>query len=289
MAADAGTVGTMARVQSHVKAESRHGECGFVLLTVLVVTTIVSALAIAVMIAARENSRSLAIEAQRVEAEALSDAGLTRIIAALEDADDPMLSALLRTGGTPVIWRYAGRDIALSITMEAGMVDLNSGQPALIRALIRSVIDDPVKNREMLARWEAMRRQGKPLETVIALLDPQDRLRPEARKLEALFTTVTGAQGVDPLAASDTVLSNIPSLTDADRALIAQARISGSRTGLNALRARFRPLLDGERPLYRIHASAVLPNGITVRRSALAAQDLKTRKIEISDVFRPQT
>jgi hypothetical protein len=67
----------------------RRDASGFVLLSVLSVIGIVSALMIALTMAVRADRSAAAIEWRIVQASALSDAGLSRIIAALEAPDDP--------------------------------------------------------------------------------------------------------------------------------------------------------------------------------------------------------
>lgn len=244
---------------------------GFVLLSVLLVTSVISTLALGAAIIARSYLQSADIELRIISTRTLADAGLTRIVAALEDVDDP-LGDSLRLSPTP--WPYAGTELLLEVESEAGKVDLNSGDGELVQAVMRAAIKDgPLANR-ILARWMEFRRRGREIETIDVLLDPRQQLASIATDLERYFTTLSGARGIDPVAASDVVLRHIPGIAEADLRRIEDIRQGKTGKGdLAAIKRRYQPLLDGERPLYRIRSTVILPSKLTVRREALAARN----------------
>jgi hypothetical protein len=260
---------------------------GFVLLSVLIVTTIISALALAAAVVTRAHMRSTDTEIRIMEARNLADAGLTRMIAAIELQDDPLLMSLLVSES--VSWRYADMDLHLSLSHEAAKVDLNSGQPELVRNVMRAVIKDRAQVERILTRWADFRTNGRTIEATEALLDPAERFNAIGVILEQTFTTLSGARGIDPLAASNPVLRQVPGMTEADLLVLTNARQTRrSSTELSALKTRFSPLLDGERPIYRISAG-LIREGVKVEREAVIARDTSTGRVLVilwRDAFR---
>lgn len=254
---------------------------GFVLLTVLLITAVISALATAALVTARSHSRAIAGEISLIRAGALTEAGLVRILSALEQGDNTLIE-MLRDRGESVVWNYAGVDVTLSLSKEAGKVDLNTGDPALVRSVLRALVKDAEKQSEILQRWETRRRKGQAIESVDALLPPQDQMGPLAQSMERALTTVSAAVGIDPLAAPEIVLKSVPGFSESDYAVLRDARRLGNVVELQAIKARLRPLLDGERPLYRLRASAVLDDGTKTSRSALVTQDMTTGTVSVS-------
>lgn len=256
-------------------------DSGFVLLTVLLVTAVIAAFATASLAFIRAKANAVAVELRLAQTEGVAEAGLVRIIAAIEASDDPLYRRL-RNDRTPVVWRYSDADVLLSLSMEAGKVDLNTGDAALVRSVLRGIVADRSRQLELLSKWEAARRQGAVIESVVSLLSPRDRLSPLARDLEAVFTTVTAAVGVDPLAAPEVVLKQVPGLNESDRAALLQARQSDDKDVVRTIKELHHPILDGERPLFRLRSSVRLPNGTEVTRSALVAQEASSRKLSIA-------
>lgn len=252
---------------------------GFVLLSVLLVTTVVSAFALGAAIIARIHLRDANMELHAIAARALADAGLTRIIAALETSEDPLLASL-RTSPTP--WSYAGTELLLELESEAGKVDLNSSDGELVQSIIRAVIKERFLADRILKRWMELRRRGHEIEAIDALLDTQEKFTGIATDLERHFTTTSGARGIDPIAAPDLVLRHVPGISEEDLRQITIMRQGViDRDALFAIRRRYQPLLDGERPLYRIRSTISLPHQLIIRREALVAQDDGTGKVHV--------
>lgn len=255
------------------------GETGFTLLSVLLVTTMISALALGATVVARGHLRSTNVELQALQARTLADAGLTRIIASLETPEDRLLASL-RT--SPVRWSYAGAELVLELESEAGKVDLNSGDGELVQSVLRAVIREKALADRTLQRWLEFRRSGREIETIDLLLSPQEMFSGIASDLERHLTTVSGARGIDPLAASDLVLRHVPGISEGDLRLIARIRAGAlDKSELVAIKRRYQPLLDGERPLYRIRSTVNLPRQIAMRREALVARDDDTGKAHV--------
>ncbi|MGO4389330.1 hypothetical protein AB4Y85_17520 [Microvirga sp. 2YAF29] len=260
-------------------APSSSPQNGFVLLSVLVVTAVISALTIAAAIVTRAHVRSTDTEVGTIEARALADAGIARIRASIERQDDPLLISLLEAPS--VSWRYADTDLQLGLIREAGKVDLNSGQPELVRNVMLAAVKDRAQAERLLTRWADFRRNGRIIETTEALLDPAERFDEIAVILEQIFTTLSGARGIDPLAASDLILRQVPGMTEADLLALTNARQT-QKTGaeLSAIKTRFSPLLDGERPIYRLRASVLRAN-TKIEREALVLHDAAMGRVRI--------
>jgi type II secretory pathway component PulK len=259
-------------------ARTRSGQDGFVLLSVLIVTTVLSAIALGAALSVRAASRSTDAELQLIEARSLADAALTRALAALEDPDDP-LSDVLRSAAGPVRWTYAGTEIALSLQREAGKVDLNAGHPEMIRRLIAGLASDASLADRMLKRLQERRSRRQAFERVSALIEPAERLSPLALRLDETFTVLSGARGIDPLAAPEAVLRAVPGITEADLVAVLEARGQESRAKLAQLKARFSPWLDGERPLFRVQARVRSSLGLISTREGVMALDLRDSKV----------
>jgi len=254
-------------------------ENGFSLLSVLLVTTVISALALGAAVIARVHLRAADAELRIIAARALADAGLTRVVAALETPGDPLLASL-RVSSRP--WSYANTEVRLELEHEAGKVDLNVGEQELTQSVMRAVVRESSRADHIVKRWMEFRRQGREIETVASLLDPEERFEVIAADLERHFTTASGARGIDPMSAPLLVLSHVPGISAADLSRIASMqRGMIDKDELAAIRRRYQPLLDGERPLYRIRSTVSLPRQLIVRREALVAQDVFTGKVRV--------
>ncbi len=250
------------------------GAGGFVLLSVLLVTAVISALLIAMTISVRADRSNAATERRLAQASALADAGLTRAIAALERADDSFLS---NSAGV-ARWNFAGHEVIVSLTPEVGKVDLNAGESDLVVNVLHAVIREDAKADRIIRRLSAMRRAGQYVESARSLLDPYDRAGPLARDLEAVFTVWTNLRGVDPKFAPAIVLRNLPGLQEGEAELLVQAGARGDYAELSPFVTRFGPLLSASRPIYRARAEAIV-EGVTARREVLLAQNTATRAV----------
>jgi len=252
---------------------------GFVLLSVLIVTTLISALTIGIATGIRARLRTADAEIELTINRSLADAGVVRIIAALEAVEDPLLNDLRNA---PALWTYDKQEITLSLQSEAGKVDLNAGHPELVRSVMQAVVRDGGLAERILDRWSALRENGHVIESVDRLLDFREKFTSAASDLETYFTTFSGAKGVDPLAAPDLVLRHIPGLTESDLlSLYRQRESSGDQRELAAIKQRYYPFFEGERPLFRIMAMLMRPDQTRMRREALVTQDIQTRQIRV--------
>jgi hypothetical protein len=253
---------------------------GFVLLSVLLVTTIIAAVAIGAAIVARAEVSATRIDDEAARARALSDAGLARAIAALEDGNDPLMPALLMSSAG-IDWSYADQRVRLSLTREAGKVDLSAGDSDHIARVLQAVSGDEAIAGRMLARMADLRRNGLGIESVLSLLEPQERFGRMAQELDQVVTVLTAAKGIDAMAAPRIVLESLPGVTPDDLLLFDEARRENSPGKLTQHFARYGSLIRGERPLYRIRASAQVGDGVISRREAIVAQDVRTRRSSV--------
>lgn len=252
---------------------------GFVLLAVVLMIGVVSLAVTAVFVTARRDRIDASVEVKVVQAGALADAGLTRILGALTVADDPLGAALL-DAGKPLPWRFAGQNVELSLVPETGKVDLNAGDPALIATVMRAVAPDEATAGRLLQRLDGFRSSRRPVEAVRGLLEPRDQVSELARRLEAVFTVFTQMRGVDPKAAPALVLRNLPGLHPGEAALLEQAVATRSYADLSPFITRFGVLLGATRPIYRAQARARV-DGVAVTREAVVLHNPAERRVSV--------
>jgi general secretion pathway protein K len=110
------------------------GEAGFALVAVLWVVTLLSAMAVAIIVEGRSEGRVLSMTTAKAQADALADAGVYEAVRRLLE---PALRESLTVNGEPIRWRFADNDIAVSVQDEAGKVDLNNASEELLATLLR--------------------------------------------------------------------------------------------------------------------------------------------------------
>ncbi|MEL6476085.1 MAG: hypothetical protein AAFR17_02055 [Pseudomonadota bacterium] len=126
--------------------------------------------------------------------------------------------AELRVDGTPLIWRFEGRDVRLSALAERGKLDLNTADPWLITGLAASLASD---RSEQLATaiLVARRRDGqslawrigqRPIDQVadLARLAPVDHGL--YRRLAPLVTVLSGLRAPDLAVAPEALFRALP-------------------------------------------------------------------------------
>ena len=111
-------------------------ERGFALVTVLWAAMILAAIAASIIATARTEAR---LNHTRYAAARLGAIAEGAINIAILRMLDPAPAAHPPTDGTPFALRFAGRDVAMRITDEAGKIDLNLAQGELLRRLFVAV------------------------------------------------------------------------------------------------------------------------------------------------------
>lgn len=262
-------------------------DSGIALFAAIWMVAILSVLAIGV---SRESRTALSIagnELDAARAEHAAEAGIARLRALLvasargealpdraaeplSDTAPPRLpdgSRGLRLDGHRYGWRFAGVDLALSITAERGKLDLIRGDEALLAALFAHLgIGDA---REAQAVVAARRQDGR----ISRLIDV-----PRIRDLAALghitgftpgdidrlapFVTLDGGAAMpDPVTAPDRLWGLLP-LADDERRLVHSLRIRPVDLSARDLPERF---------TLTVHATG--PGGVTVVRRAMVELD----------------
>jgi len=250
---------------------------GFALVTALIAFAVLSSAATAIMIGTRTAARTASSEVRILSARYLADAGLMRLVASAEDPTDELLQQL-RSTRQPVRWAYAGGIIALSMIPESGKIDVNTGDPELLRRALRIAVQDD-RRAEEIARSVFQSRERKQLYTTpLALLPPRERLLPVASRIRSMFTVMTRCKGIDPGSASDDVLRSLPGMTDRQIEVL-----RGVQRGVASFEGTWEHssnagLFEPELPIYTLLAVAYAPDGTVARRQATIAVDPHSRR-----------
>lgn len=263
-------------VKTDNSQRGKHTE-GFVLLSVLSVIAVLSTLTVAATMSVRSGVAHAGVERQLVQAGAIADAGLVRIVGALKVNDKPLLNKLADRA-SPLRWHFAEQEVLLSLTPETGKIDLNSGDPNLVVSVLKAVVRDDALADALLRRLDQLRRNGQDLETVRGLLDSVDRIGPLAHDLEAVFTVWTSLRGVNPKFAPEVTLRHLPGLQKGEGDLLVQARERGSYSDLSPFVSRLGALLQADRPIYRARSQVTI-EGVTAQREMLFMYNSTTQAV----------
>lgn len=253
---------------------------GFALVTALIVFAVLSFTATAIMIGSRNAARAASSEVRVLSARYLADAGLMRLVASAEDPTDELLQQL-RSTRQPVRWAYADGVIALSMIPESGKIDVNTGDPELLRRALRIAVQDDRRAEEIAESVFQARERKQVYTTPLALLSPRERLLPVASRIRSMFTVMTQRKGIDPGSASDDVLRSLPGMTARQiEVLRAAQRGVESFNGIWE-RSSYAALFEPEQPIYTLLAVAYAPDGTVARRQATIAVDPHSRRSAI--------
>lgn len=249
-------------------ASGGNAERGFVLVSVLLVLGAIASLLVMLQSTSRSIAVGIEAEIRMRQGQHLADAGLVRIMAALENPSEGMFTRL-REGRESVLWEFDGTDIALSLASESGKIDLNAGDPDLIGKAAGQVTDDRARAQEIYQYVLDRRAKRIAFSNPLEILSPRERLSPLAGTVREMFTVLTRARGIDPLRASDAVLKAIPGITQRDLKLIEESRRELSlyrhMQPISHLMAAFSP----ERPIYTLRAAVIGPKGRRIIREAV--------------------
>lgn len=117
------------------KQHRRVREAGIALISVLWVLLLVSTLAATTVYISRENALLVRRAADFAQAQSAADAA---IVSTLSNLSDEQASRHNPTDGSVQSWQFNGIDVAISVTNEAGRIDVNAGHDDLIYAFLRS-------------------------------------------------------------------------------------------------------------------------------------------------------
>jgi hypothetical protein len=199
------------RSRMFLKTPRRKNDAGIALLSVLWVLLLLSALASTAMYVARTNAILTHRALEIAQAQSAADAAIVDSISRLSDKRP---SRHPPTDGSSLIWEFDGMRVAMSITNEAGRIDVNTADRNLILAFLES--------------------QGVPADIAIALLN---EVRDPAQKnnmpyKRALRTTEElrqfpswNSQPLDCWMDSLTVYTGLPGISLVDATLATRAAL----------------------------------------------------------------
>ena len=206
MRLDASDIRRLAMRLGHTVGEDT-GPRGFVLVVVLWGVLALALIAMAIGQMARGQSDTVRTALSQLEDTALAEAGLNRALFALI-TEDGTLSRKLVADGRAFTWGFAGRTLSLRLESEGGKIDLNAGDPTLLKRLLEQ-LGETVEATALLRRIEARRARGQrfhSLNVLVSVTGP-GRGRPD---LGSLFTVHAERPTIDPMTAPAGVLSALP-------------------------------------------------------------------------------
>jgi len=113
----------------------RSRESGIALISVLWVLLLLSSLAATTVYISRTHALLVRRSLQLAQAQAAADAA---IIDTLSNLSDEIVSRHYPIDGSARSWRFNGVDVTISVTNEAGRIDVNAGEDDLLYAFLRS-------------------------------------------------------------------------------------------------------------------------------------------------------
>jgi general secretion pathway protein K len=192
------------------------GQKGFALVSVLWVVTLLMMIVTTVATIGLAQRRVTAFDREHLSVQLLTEAAINDAIARLLDADR---GGSPRVDGVPYEFAIDGTNITVTVRDEAGKVDINQADTALLERLLVSAADVPQSTARALAAaindWRlARRRNGLPSETIA--FERIEELRAVTRVTEGIFNklrpylTVHGHHPIpNPLTAALPVLRAI--------------------------------------------------------------------------------
>lgn len=247
------------------------GEDGFALLATLSLVAILSALATAVMVIARDDVREAVLARQLAEAKIAADNGIVRTIAALGNNEDPFHAAALKPN-TTIEWSIDGVTLRVTVEHESGKIDLNRADTMLLAAGLRMFDENGARAERWLERINAFRQRGELIADFRQVLEPLEMLDGTDQRFARHFTIITGAQGIHRRVAGPAGL-----------ALSTIGKLDTPGLSANAL-AKMMALESQWRPIYTLRSRVVASDlpplerrvGIEIRTVPLrSSQDLR--------------
>ncbi len=116
--------------------DGREGERGWALISVLGVLLVLSIIATGLVSLALTTKRISRTERTQLEAAAIMEAAVSRAIAGLLD---PRLEQRWRVDAVPRVFKFADKDVTVTIQDELGRIDLNAADGPVLANLLRAV------------------------------------------------------------------------------------------------------------------------------------------------------
>ena len=131
-----------AKTETNRKLRGPEAERGFVLLVVLSTVGLLALVAATFTLLARTHIKVAAVSSESARAEAIADAGANlAILDLVASREKEANNRRFLLNATPVVCNYGidGATLTIAVQDEAGKVDLNIGNEALLRALILGI------------------------------------------------------------------------------------------------------------------------------------------------------
>ncbi len=229
-------------------AENR--ETGMALLVVLWTLLLLSVIAASLSSQARKQGYLARNASMLARSEAAAEGGIVRGVAALLD---PRVEMRWAADGSPHRFVLDGVSIEVRIIDEAGKVDLNTGAPELLAALLQTVGAGPDVAFTIASEVAAFRNgtatgQPRGFETTSELLGVPGMTPALFERVAPFVTVLTHARGIDPNVAPPAILAAFSGRG-------ASAPASGSEGGGIAGAAGF--VTESQHVLYSIESVAI--------------------------------
>lgn len=265
-------------------------EQGFSLVSVLLLTGLLSALAIAVSLMVQSTLSVSLFQRDIVQARLSADAGINRIILALEIKEDSLQLKQPLLNVTRRQFHFQGVTVDLTIEPESGKLDINYARPDHLEAVFKALRVSQEKTEKIIQRLSVARNKRYLFYSIEEILDARDRLGPLPEQLTHFLTVTRNRASFDPRAASQLVLEAIPDLTPDELDAIYRYKAGADANSVNQTLTRHSALFAPPQPIYRILAVATMENGTKARREAiimLRAYGLRSYVISWGDGLAP--
>ena len=264
---------------------------GIALVLVLWLTALLTVIAGGFAYAMRNEAQAARNTMSQAQARALADGAVARTV--FELMRPRGIAGVWAADGLVHVWEEDGMRVAASALDESGKIDLNAATDALLKGLLQTAgqLDADTASRfvDVIGDWkdaddfrrpngaEAADYQAAglpykpanaPFETVADLQRVLGMTPALYARLAGSLTVYSGAVAINPQFASRAVLMALPGATDAivDTYLAQRAAALAAREPLPVL-----PLVGAGAPVnvWRVHAEATAPDGVTYVREAV--------------------
>ena len=283
---------TTPRVPSWIATTPPRAQSGIAMVLALWLTILLTAIAGGFAYSMRSEALAARNAVSLAQAQAAADGAVERTAFELMR---PRMAASWTFDGQPRTWKDGNASIVANAVDEGARIDINTAPDALIKSLLMNVggMDDPSSSAlvDAIADWrdpESLHRpngaeapaylaanlkyvpSNAPFETVGELSRVLGMTPVIYARIRDAITVYSGQPGINPATAGRSVLLALPGTTpDTIDAFIA-ARAQALAQGLPV--PPFPPaqaFAGGAAPVWRIHAQATMPDGVTFAREAV--------------------
>ena len=258
----------------------RRNDDGFALISVLLALGLLGAVAAGFTLGARSEIREVAAAVRRAKAENIADAGIhLAILELLGSRENQNRTRSSGAGGSSTTCRIGSATIEISVTDEAGRVDLNAAPASLLDALFRGAGAEPAAATEMARALVAYRSTDRtqmpdaavtgaknaPLNAFEELFAIQAAPAAFVSELRPLVTVHSGQSGLDPGVASPVLLRTV--LAGAGRRDAFQSAEADTRSHFRRQLPHF--VTVSQRKHFRVRATGRVEGAAFVREAVV--------------------